>query len=597
MPKKQGPIQVLPVELQNQIAAGEVVERPANVVKELLENSLDAQADRIVITLEAGGQGLIQVQDNGTGMSADEIELALNRHATSKISTVQDLTDISSFGFRGEALPSIASISRLELASKPKEALEGSLLRLQFGQIEYKGPTAIQQGTKIEVRDLFSNTPARLKFLKTPATEIKRAQDVVARMALAHLQADLQLTVNGKTVYRFLKGQTLRERINVIWPDSIVSELLDASAQIDDYLVQGLVGPPHIAQGRGDRIYLYVNNRPVQDKLLLKAVRQAYKGMLLSKEYPQALLFLQLPNNDIDVNVHPAKSEVRFRNEQQIFSLLQRAIKTALNSVNEEPENELDPKQAYNWEPGIFEQPRQNQLSQPGLLKEDRPNSRAQIVRETPANLYPDKDLTKKGQSPNPAHFSATAEQKAVLQDMTYLGQIFATYLLLTRKDELFLLVDQHAAHERVLYTHMQQGAEKASSQLLALPLELNLHPAEQDKLQEIGQELRKLGFIFECPRPQILSIRGIPAFMNTSKTREFLQSVFSDRLENLNDLWIMLACKSAIKAGDHLAPDEALSLLETWTKCPDKEFCPHGRPVMVKLGRKDLEKMFKRGQ
>ncbi|MFO7802185.1 MAG: DNA mismatch repair endonuclease MutL [Desulfovermiculus sp.] len=584
-------IQILSPELQNQIAAGEVVERPSSVLKELVENSLDAGATRIQTAIQGGGQSLIQVEDNGWGMSPEQLPQAMARHATSKISTFRDLLHIASFGFRGEALPSIGSVSRVCLRSIQAGQREGAELQVEFGLLSQVKPIPFREGTSIQVKDLFANTPARLKFMKTQHTEVKRCQETVCRFALANLKTSFAFATNDRNVLDFPAGQSLLQRLQNIWPPGITDKLQEVDERDDDYILSGYVGHPEAAQAKGDRILFFVNQRPVQDKMLISALRQAFKGRLLSKEYPQAALFLHIPGQEVDVNVHPVKLEVRFRDEQRVFKLLHHSISSALSwSVSPDQEEHasyssaseaasIEPKYKFHtFEDFLAPQAAEGQADgwEKGL---PQPDSRVD---------NPQDQIVSCEQSRIPA-------QSGFVGGFIYLGQIQDNYLLLTSNNGELVLVDQHAAHERILYHRFSTQGQTGQKRPLALPVQRALHPSEEERLDRIVPAMRQMGFALDRSQPGTVLIRAVPAHLDPSQAKEFLDHILHQQAESQDDLWQTMACRQAVKAGDALSAQEALELIQLWLSTPDKEYCPHGRPAMVALGAKQLERMFKR--
>ncbi|WP_432738033.1 DNA mismatch repair endonuclease MutL [Maridesulfovibrio sp. FT414] len=627
-------IQVLPAALRNQIAAGEVVERPSSVVKELVENSMDAGSTQVDVIIERGGQGLISVRDNGMGIAADELSLAVTRHATSKITNVDDLSAITSFGFRGEALPSIGSVSRFRMASRRKESPEGWFILVEGGQVVEEGPAAIPGGTSVEVRDLFFSVPARLKFLKAESTEARRCQQVLFRISLANLEAGFSLVANGREQFRLPPGQSLQERLATFWPRNICESMLDFSHEAGPMKVFGCAGIPGLAQARGDRIVMFVNGRPVQDKLLLSAIRGAYKGRLISREYPQAVLFLELDPHLVDVNVHPAKMEVRFQDESSVFSVIRNGISQALSryelGVVEGPAVHDDIfKPAPQPVPSRTPQPEMTSLPIEPAAKfsswnEFKNTDFTALADDEPAPVHRSEPLWKNdcadaAQGPSGAAeyvrenygayrtdepASSSRVETAVLPSgdryvpgsaIEYLGQVTDTYLVLKLPNGSLGLLDQHAAHERVIYENMRNQRTRGDSRPLAIPFELVLHPSEVQRVQEMWEDLQAAGFMLELEAGNKLSMRGIPPGLETGEAREYLKAAVDGQARTLEDLWIMLSCKSAIKARQPLAFDEALALLEVWVKCPQRDYCPHGRPVLVSWSALEMEKLFKR--
>lgn len=604
MPVPPHSIRVLPPELQNQIAAGEVVERPSSVLKELLENSLDADARRVQVLVDRGGQGLIQVQDDGVGILPDELELAVTRHATSKIVRQEDLFALRSFGFRGEALPSIASVSRLKLTSATAAGGEAFFIEVDGGRVVNQGPAALAPGTKVEVRDLFVNVPARLKFLKTPATEGKRCQDVFCRLALTRLDVHFEYVVGSRAALSMPATDDLRQRLALVWPETVTRRLLPVDYDQAGMRLEGMVSAPQSVQGQADRLFLYVNSRPVQDKLLLRAVRDAYQGRLLTREYPQAALFLTLPPEEVDVNVHPAKAEVRFRDQQGVFSLVRQGVLQTLERLEERRFFEAPcaaPPGAFPERPasadfeGSFPSYSQSARTKPkfSALREYQ----RQFEQPAPASTFPKHApfaaILDASRKTTPSLPDTSAESPLARAGMRYLGQVLDSYLMLASPDGL-ILVDQHAAHERVLLQRLKSSVRALPRDLLPT-LEISLHPAQQDRLRDLWAQFPELGFRLATPRPGLLEVQGVPEHLEPRQAREFLMETLDGRATDMETMWTLMACKTAIKAGQPLAVSEALHLLEVWLECPDKSFCPHGRPIMLRLGRADLERMFKR--
>lgn len=665
-------IRLLPPELSNQIAAGEVVERPASVVKELVENSLDAGATNVLVELENGGQTLIRVTDNGRGIGADQLALAVTRHATSKIAEIDDLQNIRSYGFRGEALPSIASVSRFRMISAPQEENgstgEAACIEVLYGTMKPVIPAALNQGTMVEVSELFSNIPARLKFLKSPATEQKRTQEIFTRLALARTDVSFVLKAGSRELLRFEAGQTLARRMGLLWPPAIVDALRPFDITVSGMHLHGLTSDPRSSQPRADRMFLYVNGRAVNDRLLMRAVRQAYQGRLTSRDYPQTVLFLELPAHEVDVNVHPAKNEVRFRDEQAVFSAVLRAAGSALAGVplasgrfaerTEAQENDavrqeearparplgfwgeadavrIMPKQkrapalpeeepAFPRGAGLWEASMPDRDFYSGLSPSRFPNKEADkapvahgaapsepeepvesFPKEAPAGTpsrdeaapakarpvppLPLPDLTEQDKKPSTTDVSP-------LRGFRYLGQVARTYLVLSQNDETLLLLDQHAMHERIFYEKFRANGSRGMAQPLLVPLELVLHPAEAERLMDIRETLTGLGFETAL-RGSLCVVESMPPEMDRSEAESFLREALSGRVDDLEDRWIHHACATAIRAGQHLTPEDALHLVRQWLRTEEPDFCPHGRPCAVTLEKADLEKLFKRRQ
>ncbi len=650
-------IHLLPSELCNQIAAGEVVERPASVLKELVENSLDAGSTEIVVRLADGGQTLLSVRDNGHGIAADELKLAVTRHATSKVKTFKDLLHVSSYGFRGEALPSIASVAEMRLESSIGGT--GAYIELSHGEMVGSGQAAIRKGTLVEVRNLFSNVPARLKFLKSPATEAKKCQDTLLKLALAREGVAFKLFLDAREAFSIQAEADLKLRLSKLWPPQVVDSLIPVAGEMHGISVSGFVGNPGQAQARPDRMLFYVNSRLVHDRILQKALREAYKGRLLGKEYPQGILFISIPPDEIDVNVHPAKTEIRFREERALFSAVLHAVRQALeasyslssgpsliqaasphdgsgnaNDTGQPAERGGPPRPARPqgfW--GSLDSPRiigeANALERHLPFDEFEPPEQARPHKLLPDDFFTPRPGVADGLG-GPATFRESCAPEYSPQgaapgftsktppdddarpapddtsgqphrgypihvgDLTCLGQYNSTYLLIQHGTNLILL-DQHAAHEKVLFNRFSGEAFSGQSRLLIAPENIELHPSEYDSLLPHLDSLKRLGFTLDAPSPTLLHIHGYPPLVTLQKGRELLRQILDGKADSTDSILSLMACHAAIRAGQELTPDEVAGLLKQWAATPDREHCPHGRPVFITFQLAEIERLFKR--
>lgn len=644
-------IQVLPSELCNQIAAGEVVERPASVVKELVENSLDAWATRVDVQLENGGQGLIRVQDNGSGVLPDELSLAVLRHATSKIRKVTDLDSIHSYGFRGEALPSIASVSDFSMASAvhgEDGGVVSSVIRVSFGERSGVEPSSLHQGTMVEVRDLFSNVPARLKFLKSPATEVKRCLEWLERQALARTDVAFSLMSDGRTLLQCLPGETLAARLARMWPPQVVEALAPFDAERCGVRVHGLAARPDVSQPHGSRILIFVNGRSVTDKRVYGAVRQAYEGRITSRDYPQAVVFVELDPAEVDVNVHPAKSEVRFRDEAAVYAAVLTAVRSALQApsdgldagcgVKDGASPEAAPPSAGKKEEaspvlaesrpmgfwGAADSPLRRPLpserepegggewtvARPSAVPDSRgfpeaaqpapfpePGVREGVPSgEGALSFREEKKEACRPAPPAPENLLQEEPEPSPSRGLDYLGQVAGTYLVFRDASDALVILDQHAVHERILFSRFSEKGWHGASQGLALPLVLELHPAEAGRWRDVKEMLEGLGYRGTLSGGT-LTVDGIPALLDRAGAQEFLRECLAGLKDDFRARFATMACRSAIKGGQRLTRDEAMNLVSQWLATPDRDYCPHGRPTVLRRDAAALEKLFKRRQ
>jgi DNA mismatch repair protein MutL len=587
-------IQQLPPEVASQIAAGEVVERPASVVKELLENALDAGATYITITVEGGGQRLIEIADDGSGIPAEELLLAVKRHATSKLSRAEDLFSIRSLGFRGEALASIASVSRLTLTSRARQAEQGAQVTVEGGRSGPVEAVGAPAGTVVRVEDLFYNVPARRKFLKTEATERRQIDALVTQYALAYPQVRFHLRQEGRPALQTSGKGDRREVLAALYGVEMARQMLEVAAVEDELKVSGYISPTSLTRSNRREIIFFVNGRPVQDAALSAALMRGYHTLLMVGRYPLAALFLEIPPESVDVNVHPAKAEVRFRAPDRIFSGLQAAVRRGLlahtpipgigtpprwsDEAETLPNFDLETRRRSQWDAG-WDRPEADHLPLPGEERFRQPEG------EGAAGVAPAPSLPLGG---------------SILR---LVGQIAAAYLVAEGPDGLYL-VDQHAAHERVLFERfMAQRQEQPVSQALLQASLVELNPAAARLLTEQLPVLEKLGFQVESFGPNAFLVRAIPALLGNADPASAVRSLVEDFEEDETPLQaeteariIARVCKrAAVKAGQTLSVNEQQALLRDLEGCQSPRTCPHGRPTMIHLSVDLLEKQFGR--
>ncbi len=604
-------IRRLPTTLVNRIAAGEVVERPASAVKELVENAIDAGASRIAVTLVEGGRALLSVVDDGAGMDAGELALAVERHCTSKLADDGDLLDIRTLGFRGEALPSIASVSRFLLTSRPKGADSAWSLRIDGGAKGEPSPAAHPPGTRVEVRDLFYAVPARLKFLKEPRTEAAQVADSIKRLAMAHPRVAFSLEDDGRTVFSYPAiapslvedgedGGRL-ERLAAVMGRDFAHNALPIHAEREGFALRGHVGLPTLNRGNAQHQYLFVNGRPVRDKLLAGAVRGAYQDFLARDRHPLVALFLEAPQGQVDVNVHPAKTEVRFRDAGIVRGLIVGAIRNALAAAGHRASTTVSaaalgaarplgglPMTAGMGGGGGWPQTSFAPRYSPGLA-------------EAAGAFF----------APQAERAAAASDGTAPVEDLRRypLGaaraQLHGTYIVAQTEDGV-VIVDQHAAHERLVYERMKDSLAQAGvkRQTLLIPEIVELGEDAARRLVARASQLAELGLIVESFGLGAIAVRETPALLGDADIAGLVRDLadelaeFGDHLslkERLEEVCGTMACHGSVRAGRRLTLDEMNALLRQMEATPHSGQCNHGRPTYVELKRNDIERLFGR--
>ena len=643
--------------IANLIAAGEVVERPASVAKELLENAVDAGASKITIEIKDGGMTYLRITDNGCGMSPEDARTAFLRHATSKLRTAEDLGAIGTMGFRGEALAAIASVSRIELMTKTPGALSGTSLSLEAGKITEESEVGCPDGTTIIVRDLFFNTPARMKFMKSDTVEGSRVTAAVQMQALAHPEVAFQLVRDGKSVLSTPGNGGLEAAVYCVYGREC-AKMVKVESRWEQYSLSGFVSKPTDSRPSRSLQTFFVNNRPVKSKLLIAAFEEAYRNQIMVGKFPSCVLHLTLPANTLDVNVHPAKTEVKFLNEKAVFDCVHYGVLGALNKTPDRPQVEFKAKPAAPVLPEAKPEskpevkaaaPRKDNFFRTMTAEEyktfstalkDAPQPKQEAAAATvekiqrPANMplrefvmtpavqeivkkeepvkLPEKPVPIAGQALAPAVPVPVKEPEPEMEQETFampevqdwrmVGELYNSYIIVEQGDNAFL-IDKHAAHERILFEKLKANQERISSQALLSPISVRLSPSAAGELLSNQEMLAELGFEIEEFGENTVLLRQIPMDLGVDEAAETIETLASDLLagrrskpETVRDeLLHTVACKAAIKAGWRNDEAELLAVCKQVMAREDLKYCPHGRPICVTLSKKQLEKQFKR--
>lgn len=609
-------IRLLPDTLINQIAAGEVIERPASAVKELVENALDAGANRIEVTLKAGGKTLLVVEDNGKGMSREDLSLAVERHATSKLPS-DDLFNVRFLGFRGEALPSIASVSKMKILTRRQEDDNGWEIEIKGGVKSEIAPTAKPLGTRIEVRDLFYATPARLKFLKADTAETGACADILSRIALAnpdvafYLYADEKKKIALPPANGDLFDARLRRAAEVMGRE-FSENALKVEGERDGMKLTGLVSLPTYNKANTLSQYLFVNNRPVRDKLLLGALKGAYAGVLENARYPACVLFLEVDPMYVDVNVHPTKAEVRFFDQQGVRSLIVGAVRAALLKGDQRSSARLDINELSKTEEKDPSSQLENIPTTLILREEPRDYPTASTPAPFISQARPATHTTHTQMLPDLEHALSVRTEEPAAADLTDVGplgvakaQFHDTYILSQTEDAL-ILIDQHAAHERIVLERLKAAmtkGEKLPSQIMLLPEVIDLNLTQKAALSGEFADLKKLGLVLEDFGNGVL-VREVPALLKDANLKKMITDLADEMAEwgatnvvedKINHIAATMACHGSVRAGRRLNIAEMNHLLREMEQTPHAAQCNHGRPTYIRLNVAELEKLFHR--
>ena len=587
----------------NMIAAGEVIERPASVVKELLENSIDAGATEITIAIEDGGRKLISITDNGGGMDAEDLDAAFASHATSKIKDTNDLHAIATLGFRGEALASMASIAQVRTVSRTPDADQAHCIEIDCGRKGPVSPCSGDVGTTIQIRDIFYKTPARRKFLRTANTEMGHISEQFTRIALAHPQLDLTLIHNNREVHRLARNQDLKQRLGRLFPMLPVDDLIETDINEKGIRIRALLGRPPTSRTNNRFQYAFLNTRFVRDKFISHAIKEAYRGLLEPNRFPVVFLFVEMPYDDYDVNVHPTKTEVRFYNSNLVHSQILGALREKLLGTDLHVAAQLPAEPAVpGTETNGAQRARRQEISDAmaEFFKKHRPVNRQQQFDLQPAK--PGRHVPVDRSEPSIRPMAPAAAPG--LEERTYI-QIHDSYII-EQTNEGFVIIDQHALHERMLHETLRQRVRRAplESQRLLLPESFEVTDAQADAIESSADLIARLGIELTPFGPKTYAVQAFPTLLARRAPVAFVQDLVDllaarsgtlNAEDLLDEVLSMTACKAAIKAGQKLADSEIEQLLGDRAKYESTTRCPHGRPTTITFSMGELEKQFKR--
>ena len=608
-------INILPEDVFNKISAGEVVERPASIVKELVENSIDAGATKISIEVFDGGLREIIITDNGSGIEPDDIEKAFMPHATSKIQKSEDLENIASLGFRGEALASITAVSQVEMITKTENHDFGVQISYSGGKFQEKNEIGAANGTKIVVKNLFFNTPARLKFMKKPKSEEGEITHLLSRLILANPSVSFRYSADGKIIYNTF-GNGLAEALYIVYGKDVYDNLIEINSESGDMLIRGYIARPTLAKPNRTYGTLFVNGRLVNNYMIFSAITDALEGFIMKGKFPLFALNLNLPFEDVDVNVHPSKQEVKFANPGKIYGFVSNAIYKAVSNVNfiqniTNEEKDVQPVEEVKEE-NLTTLSKDEGSSFSYIMNiinksstEDKfanqPSKLVEIAIEENEKIKPEEQVSQQNFATSlPVNEQTKVEE--VFNHFEIIGVIFNTYIIL-QKGEFVYFIDQHAAHERQLYDKIMSSVEQneVTTQSLFMPIEIGINEKESSFLTENQEKFKNFGFNFTI-FDNVLKIVAIPYIISNMNIKDFFDSVFAEidsfankPLSYINERFTQLACKSAVKAGNVLSKQEISILLDRFAQNGHVLLCPHGRPIVLQLSRNEIEKMFKR--